>query len=128
DAAGPGKEVRDGDSREQMPARTTAGDGHSWHCLVGRHQVVLGTASSSISTEFFFAVPPARRAMLKSRPTHTRVRTRFEPPRRPTGSGSPLFGRVPVTTPILMNACNPIRNVSPVASRRPNVSRAFQAM
>ena len=44
------------------------------------------------------------------------------------GNGKPLFGSALVTTPMLIIACKPIRNVRPAASRNPNVSCEFNAM
>ena len=41
------------------------------------------------------------------------------PPALKKGSGRPVVGRMPVTTPMLMNACSPIIEVMPAPSRQP---------
>ena len=45
------------------------------------------------------------------------------PPALKNGSGRPVVGKMPVTTPMLINACKPIIDVMPVPSRQPNRSR-----
>ena len=52
------------------------------------------------------------------------VTIRLVPPKLMNGSGRPLVGRRPVTTPMLIAACKLIRIVMPNAIRRPPASDA----
>lgn len=49
---------------------------------------------------------------------------RLEPPADTNGSGIPVTGMRPTTTPMLMNAWRQIQAVIPAASMAPNVSGA----
>jgi hypothetical protein len=49
---------------------------------------------------------------------------RLEPPADTNGSGMPVTGMSPTTTPMLMNAWRQIQEVIPAASIAPNVSGA----
>jgi len=51
-----------------------------------------------------------------------------EPPALMNGSGMPVTGMRPTTTPMLMNAWRQIQDVTPTASIAPNVSGAASAV
>ena len=57
-------------------------------------------------------------------PTAAKLMTRLEPPALTNGSGMPVTGISPTTTPMLMNAWRQIQAVIPAASSAPNVSGA----
>ena len=61
--------------------------------------------------------------MLSSTPTAAIITLTDVPPALKNGSGSPVVGSIPVTTPMLMNACKPIIEVMPAPSRQPKRSR-----
>ena len=52
-------------------------------------------------------------------PTAAMIMLTDVPPALKKGSGRPVVGRMPVTTPMLMNACKPIIEVMPAPSRQP---------
>ena len=57
-------------------------------------------------------------------PTAAKLMIRLEPPALTNGSGMPVTGMSPTTTPMLMNAWMQIQDVIPAASRAPKVSGA----
>jgi len=57
-------------------------------------------------------------------PTAAKLMTRLEPPAETNGSGIPVTGISPTTTPMLTNAWMQIQAVIPAASRAPKVSGA----
>ena len=57
-------------------------------------------------------------------PTAAKLITSDEPPAETKGSGMPVTGMRPTTTPMLMNAWMQIQAVTPAASSEPNVSGA----
>ena len=57
-------------------------------------------------------------------PTAAKLMTRLEPPALTNGSGMPVTGMRPTTTPMLMNAWMQIQDVIPAASSEPKVSGA----
>ena len=61
-------------------------------------------------------------------PTAAKLMTRLEPPADTNGSGMPVTGISPTTTPMLMNAWRQIQAVIPAASSAPNVSGARRAV
>ena len=60
--------------------------------------------------------------MLSRTPTNAIVMLSDVPPSLKKGSGRPVVGSKPVTTPMLMNACTEMSPVIPAASRQPNLS------
>ena len=60
-------------------------------------------------------------------PTAAKLMTRLEPPADTNGSGIPVTGISPTTTPMLMNAWRQIQAVMPAASSAPKVSGADNA-
>ena len=50
------------------------------------------------------------------------------PPAEKKGSGSPVVGKMPTTTPIFRNACTVMEDVMPAASNAPNLSRQAMAI
>ena len=57
-------------------------------------------------------------------PTAAKLMISDEPPAETNGSGMPVTGMSPTTTPMLMNAWRQIQAVIPAASSAPNVSGA----
>ena len=57
-------------------------------------------------------------------PTAAKLMISDEPPAETNGSGMPVTGMSPTTTPMLMNAWRQIQAVTPAASIAPNVSGA----
>ena len=57
-------------------------------------------------------------------PTAAKLMIRIDPPAETNGSGMPVTGMSPTTTPMLMNAWRQIQAVIPAASSAPNVSGA----
>lgn len=57
-------------------------------------------------------------------PTAAKLTINDEPPAETNGSGMPVTGISPTTTPMLTNAWMLIQAVIPAASRAPNVSGA----
>ena len=60
-------------------------------------------------------------------PTAAKLMISDEPPAETNGSGIPVTGMSPTTTPMLMNAWRQIQAVIPAASSAPNVSGAPSA-
>ena len=61
-------------------------------------------------------------------PTAAKLMISDEPPADTKGSGMPVTGTSPTTTPMLMNAWRQIQAVMPLASSAPNVSGAPSAV
>ena len=57
-------------------------------------------------------------------PTAAKLTINDEPPAETNGSGMPVTGTSPTTTPMLMNAWMQIQPVMPAASKAPKVSGA----
>jgi hypothetical protein len=57
-------------------------------------------------------------------PTAAKLMISDEPPAETNGSGMPVTGMSPTTTPMLMNAWRQIQAVTPAATSAPNVSGA----
>ena len=57
-------------------------------------------------------------------PTAAKLMISDDPPAETNGSGMPVTGMSPTTTPMLMNAWRQIQAVMPAASSAPNVSGA----
>ena len=65
-----------------------------------------------------FPVHP--RLILSTMPIAAMVIERLVPPALKKGSGKPVVGRMPTTTPILINAWVEISPITPAASKAPN--------
>ena len=61
-------------------------------------------------------------------PSPTRVLSNDDSPAETSGSGTPVMGRTPITTPMLTTACITIHAVMPVAARRENRSGTRRAI
>ena len=61
-------------------------------------------------------------------PTAAKLTISEEPPAETNGSGMPVTGISPTTTPMLMKAWMQIQAVIPAASNAPNVSGAPRAV
>jgi hypothetical protein len=61
-------------------------------------------------------------------PSATRVTSNDDKPADTRGSGTPVIGNTPITTPMLTTACITIHAVMPVAARRENMSGTRRAM
>ena len=70
----------------------------------------------------------AWRATDSSSPAPAMPNTSDDPPALTNGSGTPVMGRMPITAPMLTNACMQNQAVTPIASSRPNRSGACRAM
>src|SRR5207249_2315383 len=131
----PGAAPRDHDAHERSPTDGNGGTGER-----GNEEIRETTRVPPIRSPVWSAqrIPMFPRSRVPAFPQYCEIfstipipiiaKSSDDPPKLTNGSGTPVIGRTPVVTPMLMMACRTIIRVMPPATRLPYRSGASRAM